>query len=142
TADCYCLGSEDMHHNEELIAEALKSFSGDTSKVIVATKGGIVRPDGAWRPSGNPDYLRRTISESAEILGKPIALWQHHAPDDSYPVETSLEPVVEAVSEGLIERVGVSNYSVDQLERARGLLTIVSVQNQYNLWHRRPEQDG
>lgn len=93
--------------------------------------------------NGDPDHLRQTIRESVEALGEaPIPLWQHHGPDPEVPVEESLQPVREAVDDGLIAHVGVSNYSVAQIERARDVVEVVSVQNQYSPWHRQPERDG
>lgn len=143
TADAYCRDESDKHHNEHLVREALDTYTGDTASVHVATKGGLMRYGGEWPRNGDPDHLRRTIRESVEALGgAPIFLWQHHAPDPDVPVTRSLQPVREAVDEGLIKLVGVSNYSVEHLERAREIVDVVSVQNQYSLWHRNPERDG
>jgi aryl-alcohol dehydrogenase-like predicted oxidoreductase len=144
TADAYCIDESDKHHNERLIYKALQHYSGDKSQVMVATKGGLMRPDGAWTRNGNPDHLRQTIRESFEALGgeKPIDLWQYHAPDTNYEIADSLQPVKEAVEQGLIRFVGVSNFSVDQIKQARCVVDVVSVQNQYNPWHRDPEFDG
>jgi aryl-alcohol dehydrogenase-like predicted oxidoreductase len=144
TADSYCQDESDKHHNERLIHKALEQYDGDTSQVTVATKGGLMRPQGSWTRNGNPDHLRETIRISFEALGgsKAIALWQYHAPDTNYTIEESLKPAKEAVEEGLIRFVGVSNFSVEQIERARDVVEIVSVQNQYNPWHRQPEFDG
>jgi pyridoxine 4-dehydrogenase len=142
TADAYCQDERDKHHNERLLRKALTTYEGDTSDVYVATKGGLMRPDGRWTRNGTPDYLRQTIRESVEALGAPIFLWQHHAPDAEVGVATSMEPVREAVEEGQIRFVGVSNYSVAQIEQAREVVDVVSVQNQYSPWHRRPEEDG
>lgn len=144
TADSYCKDESDKHHNEKLIAKALQQYQGDTSKVIVATKGGLMRPDGNWTRNGNPNHLRETIRTSFEALGgtKPIDIWQYHAPDPNYTIKQALTPVKEAVKEGLIRLIGVSNFSVEQIKQARELVEIVSVQNQYNPWHRKPEHDG
>ncbi len=144
TADAYCRDESDKHHNESLIAKAFQQYPGDTSSVTVATKGGLIRPEGRWTRDGNPDRLRKTIRESYVILGgsKPIDLWQYHAPDPDYTVEAALTPVKEAVAEGLIRYVGVSNFTVEQIKQARQVVDIVSVQNQYNPWHRQPEFDG
>nr|WP_242019007.1 aldo/keto reductase [Trichocoleus sp. FACHB-832] len=143
TADSYCQDESDKHHNERLISKALSSY-GDTSNVIVATKGGLMRPNGSWTRNGNPQHLRETIKISFEALGgkKPIDVWQYHAPDTDYTIEESLKPAKEAVDEGLIRFVGVSNFSVEQIKRAREVVDIVSVQNQYNPWYRQPEFDG
>lgn len=143
TADSYCKDESDKHHNERLIRKALQQYDGDTSHVTVATKGGLMRPNGSWTRNGNPDHLRETIQISFEALGgqKPIDVWQYHAPD-RYPLEESLAPVKQAVDQDRIRFVGVSNFSVEQIKRARDILEIVSVQNQYNPWHRQPEFDG
>jgi aryl-alcohol dehydrogenase-like predicted oxidoreductase len=144
TADSYCKDESDKHHNERLIAKALQQYKGDISKVIVATKGGLMRPNGNWTRYGNPKHLRETIRISFEALGrsKPIDVWQYHAPDPDYTIEEALAPAKEAVKEGLIRFVGVSNFSVEQIKRARDVVEIVSVQNQYNPWYRLPETDG
>ncbi len=144
TADSYCQDESDKHHNEQLIHKALQNYHGDTSQVTVATKGGLMRPNGSWTRNGNPDHLRETIRISFEALGgsKPIDVWQYHAPDTNYTIEEALTPAKEAVDEGLIRFVGVSNFSVEQIKRARDVVDVVSVQNQYNPWQRQPEFDG
>ena len=144
TADSYCKDESDKHHNERLIAKAIQQYKGDTSNVIVATKGGLMRPNGDWTRNGNPDHLRETIKVSFESLGgnKPIDIWQYHAPDPNYTIAESLTPAKEAVESGLIRFVGVSNFSVEQIKQARDVVDIVSVQNQYNPWSRQPEFDG
>lgn len=144
TSDAYCSDESDKHHNERLIHKAIQQYEGDTSQVLVATKGGLMRPNGSWTQNGNPDHLRKAIRESHAALGgqEPIALWQYHSPDPNYSIKDSLTPAKEAVAEGLIRFVGVSNFSVEQIKRAREVVEIVSVQNQYNPWHRQPESDG
>ncbi len=144
TADSYCQDESDKHHNERLIHKALQQYDGDISQVTVATKGGLMRPNGSWTRNGNPDHLRETIRTSFEALGgsKPIDVWQYHAPDTAYTIEEALTPAKEAVNEGLIRFVGVSNFSVEQIKRARDVVDVVSVQNQYNPWNRQPELDG
>ncbi|MDF5709038.1 MAG: aldo/keto reductase [Nostoc sp. S4] len=144
TADSYSKDESDKHHNERLIHKALASYKGDVSQVIVATKGGLMRPDGNWTRNGNPEHLRQTIRVSFEALGgvKPIDVWQYHSPDNNYTIEESLTAVKEAVEAGLIRFVGVSNFSVEQIKQAQDVVDIVSVQNQYSLWERQPEIDG
>ena len=144
TADSYCKDESDKHHNERLIAKALQQYQGDTSQVIVATKGGLMRPDGNWIRNGNPNHLRETIRTSFEALGgtKAIDVWQYHAPDPNYTIKAALTPAKEAVNEGLIRFIGVSNFSVEQIKEARDIVEVVSVQNQYNPWYRQPEYDG
>ncbi|CAF0758695.1 unnamed protein product [Didymodactylos carnosus] len=144
TSDAYCLDENEKHHNEKLIYEALQSYNGDTSNVVVATKGGMVRPNGEWHTDCNPNRLRKTIRESYEALGgkESIKLWQLHDFDDKYPLDQIFQPIREAVDQGLIKYVGVSNFKVDQIIEARKYVDIYSVQNQYSIVHRKPEQDG
>lgn len=144
TADSYCKDESDKHHNERLICKALQQYHGDVSHVTVATKGGMMRPNGDWTRNGNPDRLRETIRLSFESLGgeKPIVLWQYHAPDQNYTIKESLTPAKEAVEAGLVRFVGVSNFSVEQIKQARDVVEIVSVQNEYNPWYRQAEFDG
>ena len=144
SADSYSEDESDKHHNEHLIAKALQEYTGDIRAVTVATKGGLMRPQGAWTRNGNPHHLRQAIRESFEALGgqKPIDLWQYHSPDPGYTIEASLAPAKEAVAAGMIRFIGVSNFSVEQIKRARDTVEVVSVQNQYNPWHRAPESDG
>lgn len=144
TADSYCQDESDKHHNERLICKALQEYTGDTSQIKVATKGGLMRPHGSWTRNGNPAHLRQTIRDSFEALGgqKAIDIWQFHAPDPDYTLEASLAPAKAAVKDGTIRYIGVSNFSVEQIKQARDLVEIVSVQNQYNPWHRQPEFDS
>ncbi len=144
TADAYCLDENDKHHNERLIGKALQQYSGQTDHVVVATKGGLMRPQGSWTRNGNPHHLETTIQASYEALGgaKPIDLWQYHSPDPAYKIQDSLQPVKAAVEAGIVRYVGVSNFSVAQIQAAREVVEIVSVQNQFNPWHRDPEFDG
>jgi len=144
TADSYCKDETDKHHNERLIHKALQSYNGDVSHVVVATKGGLMRPNGNWTRNGDPKHLRDTIRISFETLGgdKPIDVWQYHAPDPDFTIEESLAPAQEAVAAGMIRFVGVSNFSVEQIKQARDVVDIISVQNQYNPWNRQPEFDG
>lgn len=142
TADAYYTPPSAPHDNERLIAESLEET--DESNVMVGTKGGVVRPEGRWVADCRPDHLARTIRESFDALGgqRPLALWQLHAVDRSRDLRRALAPVAAAVSEGLIQHVGLSNATVDDIDRAREVIDIVSVQNRFSLWHRRPERDG
>jgi pyridoxine 4-dehydrogenase len=116
----------------------------DRESIIVATKGGLMRPKGDWIVNGDPEHLKKTIRESFEALGeeRPIPLWQLHAPDSRFPIEESLQPVREAVDAGLIRFVGLSNVSVKEIERARKVIEVVSIQNQFSPWDREPERNG
>ncbi|MGB3756446.1 MAG: aldo/keto reductase, partial [Rivularia sp. (in: cyanobacteria)] len=92
TADSYCKDESDKHHNERLIHKALQTYSGDISNVVVATKGGLMRPNQSWTRNGNPEHLRETIKVSFAAFGgnKPIDIWQYHSPDPDYSIEASL----------------------------------------------------
>ena len=144
TSDRYCQDETAAHINEKQIAEALSTYSGDASAVCVATKGGMLRPSGMWVRCGKPDHISRTIRESFEALGgaKPIDLWQYHQLDRNYPLQETLAVVKEAVDEGLVRHVGVSNFTVEHIEQARQVVDVVSVQNEYNLWTRDVERNG
>ncbi|MUG99530.1 aldo/keto reductase [Scytonema sp. UIC 10036] len=144
TADSYCKDESDKHHSERLIHQALQTYKGERDRVIIATKGGLMRPNGNWTRNGEPKHLEETIRISFEALGgeKPIDVWQYHAPDPNYTIEESLAPAKKAVDAGMIRFVGVSNFSVEQIKRARDIVDVVSVQNQYNPWYRQPEFDG
>jgi pyridoxine 4-dehydrogenase len=122
---------------EELIREALHPYGG----VLVATKGGMVRtgPD-QWKPLGRPEYLRQEVEMSLRRLCLDhIALYQLHRIDPSVPVEESLGELAELQREGKIRHLGLSQVTVAQVEQARKVATIVSVQNLYNLTSRRAE---
>jgi aryl-alcohol dehydrogenase-like predicted oxidoreductase len=144
TADSYCLDERDLHHNERLVFKALTSYSLGLADVLVATKGGVVRPGGLWKSNGSPSYLRTAIRASFEALGgdRPIDLWQLHAVDPDYPLEASLAPAAEAVKNGFIRFVGLSNVNTSQIMAAMNVVEVVSIQNEFNLWNRKCEMDG
>src|SRR5882672_3352342 len=133
TADSY-----GPHVDEELIAEALHPYPKD---FIIATKGGLLRPrPGAWDPEGRPEHLKRALDGSLKRLKlERIDLYQLHAPDDRVPFADSVGALAEAQKAGKIRHVGVSNVTVKELEAARRIAPIVSVQNQYNLETRKSE---
>ena len=126
------------HTNEVLIAEALYPYPKD---LVIATKGGFTRPGpNKWIPNGKPEFLTENIEGSLNRLKTDcIDLWQLHRIDPKVPVEESLEAVAKAVKEGKIKHVGLSEVSIEQIERARKVLPIVSVQNLYNLGNRQWE---
>ncbi|MGC3995239.1 MAG: aldo/keto reductase [Propionicimonas sp.] len=139
TADAYCLGADEVGHNEVLIAEALRSYGADTSHVLVATKGGHVRPgDGSWQLNGDPAYLKSAAAASAARLGvESIGLYQFHRPDPKVPYADSIGALAGLLDAGLIQMAGISNASVAQIDVARGILgeDLVSVQNQFSPQH-------
>jgi aryl-alcohol dehydrogenase-like predicted oxidoreductase len=123
--------------SEELIAEALHPYAGLT----IATKGGLERTGpGEWQRNGRPDHLKQACEGSLKRLRvERIDLYQLHAPDENVPYEESVGAIRELQDEGKIRHAGVSNVSVDQLEQARGIVDVVSVQNRFNLVDRGSE---
>ena len=140
TANAYHREAGEVGHNERLIAEALKSWSGDASSVLVATKGGHLRPgDGSWTQNGDPAYLKAAAKQSCQDLGvESIGLYYYHRPDPKVAYEDSIGALIELLAEGIIQRAGVSNASVDQIQLADRLLggKLAAVQNQYSPAHR------
>ena len=136
TADAYHLHADEVGHNESLIAGALRSWGGDTSDVLVATKGGHLRPgDGSWTLNGRPEYLKRACEESLRRLGvEAIGLYQFHRPDPSVPYAESVGAIRDLLDEGKIRMAGVSNADPDQIREAQEVLggRLVSVQNQFS----------
>jgi len=134
TADAYCQGHTEVGHNERLIAQALRSYGGDTSGVLVATKGGHTRPpDDSWGLDGSPAYLRRACDASLQALGvEQIGLYQYHRPDPSVPYAESLGALEELRQEGKVRMVGISNADVEQIELARRTTQLAAVQNQFS----------
>lgn len=123
--------------SEELIREALHPYDG----VLVATKGGLLRtgPD-VWPVCGKPDYLRQCVEMSLRRLGlERIDLWQLHRIDPEVPVEDSLGAIREMQDAGKIRHVGLSEVSVAEIQQARKVVDVVSVQNLYNLGNRQSE---
>jgi len=136
TADSYHLHADEVGHNEELIARALRSYGGDTSAVLVATKGGHLRPgDGTWTQDGRPEYLKEAAMASARRLGvEAIGLYQFHRPDPKVPYADSVGAIRDLLDDGVIELAGISNANVAQIDEANEILggRLVSVQNQFS----------
>lgn len=136
TADAYHLTANDVGHNETLIATALASYGGDTSDVLVATKGGHLRPgDGSWTQNGSPAYLRQAAEASLKRLGvDAIGLYQFHRPDPKVPYEESVGAIRDLLDEGKIRLAGISNANPAQIRQANEILggRLVSVQNQFS----------
>ncbi len=133
TADSY--GPE---VSERLIAEALYPYP---EELVIATKGGLIRPGpNRWVPDGRPEHLRAACEGSLKRLRVDrIDVYQFHRPDPKIPFEESVGALVELKDEGKIRHIGLSNVTVDELERAQKLTPIVSVQNRYSLMDRRSE---
>jgi pyridoxine 4-dehydrogenase len=124
--------------SEELIAEALYPYPDD---LLIATKGGLTRTGpGRWPPDGRPEHLREACEGSLHRLRlDTIELYQFHRPDPKVPYERSIAALKELQDEGKIRHVGVSNVSLEQLETAREIVEVVSVQNRFNLTDRRSQ---
>ena len=133
TADAY---GPDV--NETLIAEALYPYP---KGLVIATKGGLVRPGpNQWEPDGRPEHLREALDGSLRRLKlERIDLYQFHRPDPEVPFDESVGALVELQKEGKIRHLGLSNVSVEQLNKAQEMTQVVSVQNRYNLTDRDSE---
>jgi pyridoxine 4-dehydrogenase len=127
TADAY--GPE---VSELIIAEALYPYPKD---LVIATKGGLTRPGpGSWVPNGRPDYLSQCVDKSIKRLKlERIDLYQLHTVDRKVPIEDSVGALKKAQDAGKIRHVGLSNVMTQEIERARKVLPIVSVQKEYNI---------
>jgi pyridoxine 4-dehydrogenase len=135
TADSY--GPE---VSERLIAEALHPYPDG---LVIATKGGLTRTggEGRWPPDGRPEHLREACEGSLRRLKLDrIDLYQLHRVDPKVPLEDSVGALAELRQEGKVRHVGLSNVSVDQLERAESIVPIVSVQNEYSVGNRSSEE--
>ena len=133
TADAY--GPE---VSELLIAEALHPYPAG---LIIATKGGLTRPGpNQWIPNGRPEYLTQCVENSLKRLKlERIDLWQLHRIDRKVPVEDSLGAIKKMQDAGKIRHVGLSEVTPKEIERAKKVLPIVSVQNEYNIEDRKSD---
>ena len=122
--------------SEIMIAEALHPYP---KELVIGTKGGLVRPSAPrWDRNGRPEHLRKALEGSLKKLKlERIDLYQFHAPDERVPYADSIGALAELQRAGKIRHLGVSNVSVKQLEEARRIVPIVSVQNEYNLEYRK-----
>jgi aryl-alcohol dehydrogenase-like predicted oxidoreductase len=140
TADAYCRDQSDFGHGERLVAKALAAWRGDRDRVLVATKGGHIRPGGSWDLDGRPEYLRQACEASLKALGvEAIGLYQFHRPDPKVPFTESVGALAELRAAGKVRLVGLSNVSIDQIRQARELVEVASVQNEFSPRFRRSE---
>jgi aryl-alcohol dehydrogenase-like predicted oxidoreductase len=143
TADVYCLDDTDLGHNERLIAQALGTWSGARGGVVVATKGGMARPGGRWERNAHPDHLKQACDRSLKALGvEQIDLYQLHAPDATVPFADSVGALKELRDQGKIRWIGLSNVSVAEIEEARRIAPIQSVQNRLSPFFREALETG
>ncbi|MCW2742338.1 MAG: putative aryl-alcohol dehydrogenase [Blastococcus sp.] len=139
TADAYSRDEAEFGHNESLVAAALAAYGGDTSAVLVATKGGHTRSGTDWGLDGTRGYLRRACEASLRRLGvEAIGLYQLHRPDPDTPWEESMGALRALADDGLVRMVGISNADVGQIDAARAIVgdALVSVQNQFSPGYR------
>ncbi|SCF42052.1 aldo/keto reductase [Micromonospora mirobrigensis] len=124
--------------SEMLIKEALHPYAED---LVIATKAGLTRSGpGDWRPVGRPEYLRQQCELSLRHLGlESIPLYQLHRIDEQVPLADQLGELALLKQEGKIRHIGLSEVTVEQIEAARKITPIVSVQNLYNLADRSAE---
>jgi aryl-alcohol dehydrogenase-like predicted oxidoreductase len=134
TADSY-----GPYVSEDLIAEALAPYKDG---LVIATKAGLCRTGpNKWLPVGRPEYLEQEVHMSLRRLKTDaLDLWQLHRIDPKVPVEESLAPIVKLQKEGKIKHIGLSEVTPEQIEQARKVATIVSVQNEYNIGQRKSEK--
>jgi pyridoxine 4-dehydrogenase len=133
TADAY---GPDV--DELLIAEALYPYP---KGLVIATKGGLTRPGrGQWVPNGRPEHLKQAVDGSLKRLRLDrIDLYQLHRIDPKVPLEESVGALKQMKDAGKIRHVGLSNVDPEEIERARKIVPIVSVQNRYNIEDRKSE---
>lgn len=137
TADVYCLDQHDIGHNERLIAKALASWPGRRDQVTVATKGGVVRPQGRWDSDARPAQLRAACDRSLRALGVDrIDLYQLHAPDPRVPFADSIGELARLRDAGKVRWIGLSNVTVPQIREAQAIAPVTSVQNRLNPFFR------
>jgi len=136
TADSYGPGV-----SERILREAIEDSEYTHDDVTIATKAGLLREAGGeWLKHGDPDYVRNQVLVSRDRLGvDTIDLYQYHRPDPNVPFEDAVATFAELKGDGFVDHVGLSNVSVEQLERARDVVEVATVQNRYNVGDRADE---
>ena len=143
TADVYCADHRDIGHGERLAAKALKEIGDDGKGIVVATKGGLERPNGDWVCNGQPSHLRKACEASLRALEVDCLTWyQLHAPDEKVPFSDSVGELSRLKEEGKIQHLGLSNVRVSEIELAREITEIISVQNRCNPFDRNSFDNG
>lgn len=139
TADIYAPAWHQVGHNETLVVEALRTYTGsaNTDGMVVATKGGITRgPGESWGRDGSLDHLRSAVEASLQALGvQAIDLYYWHRPDRSIRYADGVEALAHLQREGLIREIGISNANVEEIDVAIDVLGpggLGAVQNQFS----------
>lgn len=140
TADIYAPSWDQMGHNERIVAEAVRTWGGDTDSLLITTKGGITRSEGEeWGRDGSLAYLRSAVEKSLhELQVEAIDLYQYHRPDRWIVYGEIMENLATLKQEGKIREIGISNASVEEIEIAQQVLGeggLVSVQNEFSPRH-------
>ena len=143
TANAYCWNDSETGHNERLIARALSSWSGNRSSIRLATKGGLTRPEGQWAADGRAGALTAACEASLRALDvSRIDLYQLHAVDPRVSLSTSVKALDGLRRRGLVAAIGLCNVTVGQIDEARRLTDIASVQVEVNLHYDRSVLNG
>ena len=130
TADAYALDDTELGHNEGLIARAIAG-----RRVEVVTKGGLVRPDGAWVPNGRAKHLATAARASRDRLGvDAIDLYLLHAIDPRTPLATSVRALAKLRDDGIARAIGLSNITPTQLEEALAITSIDAIEVELHPW--------
>lgn len=136
TADIYAPSWDTMGHNEKLVAEGLRTWDGDRSSVVLATKGGITRSAEGGGRNGTAAYLRSALEKSLTNLGiDSVDLYYWHRPDRSIRYAEGVEALAAFKEEGLIREIGISNANVEEIDVARSVLGeggLAAVQNEFS----------
>jgi aryl-alcohol dehydrogenase-like predicted oxidoreductase len=140
TADIYTPEWDQVGHNERIVGEAVRSWSGAASEIFIATKGGIVtKPEQPWGRDGSLAYLRSAVDASRQNLGVDVIdLYQYHRPDRTMVYGDIMENLATLQREGSVRAIGISNASVEEIEIARDVLGeggLASVQNEFSPRH-------
>jgi aryl-alcohol dehydrogenase-like predicted oxidoreductase len=142
SAACYIPSGDEQGHNEAIIAKALAAWGGDADDVLVATKCGIKRIAAVdfatdFVTSGRPEFLREQCETSLAALGTDcIGLYQLHTPPPDVDLLDVVGTLAQLQREGKVRHIGLSNVSVEQLDAAREVVDVVSVQNRFSPPHR------
>jgi aryl-alcohol dehydrogenase-like predicted oxidoreductase len=144
TANVYCLDDDDIGHNERLVAKAVASWTGGVGEqTVIATKGGLTRPQGRWERDADPAKLKQACERSLQALGvEQIDLYQLHAPDPKVPFAESVGALAELQQEGKIRWIGLSNVSVEEIQEAEQLVQVETVQNRLSPFFREALETG
>jgi len=136
-ADSYALDERDTGYCERLVASAVRSWSGERDRILIATKGGYVRPGGDWQLDGRPSHLRAACEASLRALGvSSLFLYQLHGPDPRVYFADSVGALADLRREGKIQHVGLCNVDVGHLEDAAKIVPVATVQNRFNAYDR------